>query len=139
MDDNREDEELVWVTLNAATAAHLARRAQAAGRTLEKQILYELKIVHGGAVPDPGDVEATQHGQLFRRMFQGRILQSWHGGSLHNPPRKDGHHAERTVLLASVLSMTATGSASARMPAERRPRPNYRRCDRCGRRPFWCA
>ena len=73
--DARESEELVNVTLDAETLAHYEARAQASGRTLEEQILYELKVDHGFTVPDPGDVEATQRGQLFRRMFQGHILQ----------------------------------------------------------------
>ena len=72
-DDN--EEELVNVTLDAETLAHYEARAQASGRTLEAQIRYELEVNHGGTVPDPGDAEATQRGQLFRRMFRGRILQ----------------------------------------------------------------
>lgn len=75
MEEDREDDKLMWVTLDDETAAHYARRAEAAGRTFEAQILYELKVDHGGTVPDPGDVEATQRGQLFRRMSQGRTLQ----------------------------------------------------------------
>lgn len=75
MEEDREDDKLIWVTLDDETVAHYARRAEAAGRTLEKQILYELKVSHGLTVPDPGDVEATQRGQLFRRMSRGRILQ----------------------------------------------------------------
>jgi len=75
MDDDREDEPLVQFTLDEETVTHYARRAEAAGRTLEAQILYELTVDHGFSVPDPSDTEATQHGQLFRRMVQGRILQ----------------------------------------------------------------
>ena len=75
MEDDREDEQLVRFTLDEATAAHYAQRAAAAGRTLEEQILYELKVDHGFTAPDPGDSEATQRGQLFRRMFKGRVLQ----------------------------------------------------------------
>ncbi len=74
MEEDREDDKLIWVTLDEETAAHHARRAEAGGRTLEAQLRYELEVRHGRTVPDPGDVEATQHGQLFRRMSQGRIL-----------------------------------------------------------------
>jgi len=75
MDDDREDEALVEFTLDAQTVAHYARRAEAAGRTFEAQILYELTVDHGFTVHDPGDTEATQQGQFFRRMVQRRILQ----------------------------------------------------------------
>lgn len=75
MEEGREDDPLLWVTLDAETAAHEARRAEAAGRTLETQLRYELEVNHGWCPPDPGDVEATPRGQIFRRMFQGRILQ----------------------------------------------------------------
>ena len=64
-----EERELVNVTLDAETLAHYAARAQASGRTLEDQILYELEVNHGLTMPDPGDVEATQRGQVFRRIF----------------------------------------------------------------------
>ena len=75
MEEDREDDIIIWVTLDEETSARYDRRAEAGGRTLEKQILYELKVRYGLTVPDPGDVEATQHGQLFRRMVQGHILQ----------------------------------------------------------------
>jgi hypothetical protein len=75
MEDNRDDEVLLYVTLNAETMAHYAQRAAAVGRTVEDQLRYELKVHLGLALPDPGDRAATQHGQLFRRMSQGRILQ----------------------------------------------------------------
>ena len=75
MTNDREDATLVRVDLDAKAVAHYARRAAAAGRTLEEQILYELKVDHGFTVPDPGDVEATQRGHMFQRMVRGRILQ----------------------------------------------------------------
>ena len=75
MEDNREDEPLMWVTLHAETATHVARRAEAPCRTLAEQMRYELEVIHGCALPDPGDFEATQFGQLFRRIVQRRILQ----------------------------------------------------------------
>jgi hypothetical protein len=69
--DAREPEELeqVTVTLDAETLAHYETRAQASGRTVEAQIRYELEVNHGLCPPDPGDVEATQRGQIFRRIF----------------------------------------------------------------------
>jgi hypothetical protein len=75
MEDDREDEVLIHFNLDEETVAHFEQRAEAAGRTLETQLRYELEINHGFTVPDPGDVEATQRGQLFRRMSNGRILQ----------------------------------------------------------------
>jgi hypothetical protein len=75
MADNRKDDKLIWITLSAEKAAHYEQRAEAAGRTLEDQLRYELETYFGLALPDPGDVEAAQRSQLFRRMSQGRILQ----------------------------------------------------------------
>jgi hypothetical protein len=75
MEEDREDDKIISVTLDEETMAHYEQRAESAGRTLAEQIRYELEVIHGSAVPDPGDREATQHGQLFRRMVQGRILQ----------------------------------------------------------------
>jgi hypothetical protein len=75
MEDDREDEKLVHVTLDAETMAHYEQRAESAGRTLEEQLRYEIEVNHGATMPAPGDAEATQRGQLFRRMFSGRILQ----------------------------------------------------------------
>lgn len=75
MEHDRDDDVLVHVTLDEETLAHYDQRAEAAGRTLGAQLRYELEVVHGGALPDPGDREATQRGQLFRRMSTGRILQ----------------------------------------------------------------
>ena len=75
MEDNRENERLVQFTLDEETVAHYQQRAEAAGRTLEEQIIYELNVGHGLAVPDPGDSEATQRSQIFRRMSKGRMLQ----------------------------------------------------------------
>ncbi|MEO6112126.1 MAG: hypothetical protein ABIQ24_09915 [Nitrospiraceae bacterium] len=75
MEEDREDDVLMWVTLYAETAAHLARREETTGRTLKEQMRYELEVIHGCALPDPGDFDATQFGQLFRRMVQRRILQ----------------------------------------------------------------
>lgn len=75
MEDDREDDKLIHVDLDDETVAHYARRAEAAGRTLNAQLIYELSVNHSRAVPDVGDVEATQRGQIFRRIFKGRILQ----------------------------------------------------------------
>jgi hypothetical protein len=69
MEEDREDDVVVPVTLDEATAAQLQRRAESAGRTLEKQILYVAEVVLGLTLPDPGDRAATQHRQLYRRMF----------------------------------------------------------------------
>jgi hypothetical protein len=74
MEDDREDDVVVPVTLDEAEVAQLQRRAEAAGRTLEKQILYAVEVCLGLTVPDPGDVEATQYGQLRRRIRQRRLL-----------------------------------------------------------------
>jgi hypothetical protein len=57
----------VW--LDEDTLAHYQARAQASGRTLETQLVYELMVNHGFTVPDPGDREATQRGGIFRRMI----------------------------------------------------------------------
>ena len=70
-----DEDEVFEVTLNAETVAHYETRAHAAGRTLNAQLCYEPEVNHGLRPPDPGDLEATQCGQVFRRMFQGRILQ----------------------------------------------------------------
>jgi hypothetical protein len=75
MEDDRDDEHLLHVTLGAVIMAHYARRAEAAGRGLEDQLGYELEVSYGLTVPNPGDVEATQRGQILRRMSKGRILQ----------------------------------------------------------------
>ena len=74
MEDDREDDVIVPVTLNEAEAAHVQRRADAAGRTLERQMRYEVEVGLGLSVPDPGDREATQHAQLHRRIRQRRLL-----------------------------------------------------------------
>jgi hypothetical protein len=77
-DSRRSDEKpsrIVDVWLDEDTLAYYARRAETAGRTLEAQIVYELQVNHELIVPDPGDVEATQRGQVFRRMRSGSILQ----------------------------------------------------------------
>lgn len=74
MEDDREDDVLVPVTLDEAAVEKLQRRAEAAGRTLERQLRYEMEVVLGFSVPDPGDREATQHAQLHRRIRQRRPL-----------------------------------------------------------------
>jgi len=77
-DSRRPDEKpfrIVDVWLDEETWAYYAARAQASGRTLEAQIVYELQVNHELAVPDPGDVDATQRGQVFRRMRSGALLQ----------------------------------------------------------------
>lgn len=74
MEDDREDDKLVWVTLNEETLARLQRRADTADRTLERQMRYEVEVMLGLTVPDPGDREATQHAQLHRRIRQRRLL-----------------------------------------------------------------
>jgi hypothetical protein len=75
MEDDREDDVLVPVTLDEAAMAQVQRRAESSGRTLEKQILYALEVCLGLTVHDPGDRAATQYGQLYRRIRQRRILQ----------------------------------------------------------------
>lgn len=75
MEDDQEDDKLIHVDLDEETVAHYEQRSEAAGRTLEAQIRDELAVNHGFTVPDVGDVEATQRGQIFRRIFKGRILQ----------------------------------------------------------------
>lgn len=74
MEENREDDKLVWVTLNAETVARYERKAKAAGRTVEQQIRYHVEVCFGLTVPDPGDREGTQHAQLHRRIRQRRCL-----------------------------------------------------------------
>ena len=68
MKDDRENDKLLHFTLPEETTAHYARRAEAAGRTLEEQLRYELEVSFGLTLPNPGDVEATQRGQLYRRI-----------------------------------------------------------------------
>jgi hypothetical protein len=53
--------------LNEEEWAHFEQRAGAAARTLEEQLRYELGVGLGLRLPDPGDREATQRGQFFRR------------------------------------------------------------------------
>ena len=74
MEDDREDDKLVWVTLNEETVARYERNAKAAGRTVEKQIRYHVEVCFGLTVPDPGDRAATQCAQLHRRIRQRRLL-----------------------------------------------------------------
>lgn len=69
-----EGDEALSVTLSEETVAHLEARALAAGRTLNAQMCYELAVNHGLRPPDPGDVEATERGQIFRRIFTRRPL-----------------------------------------------------------------
>ncbi len=61
--------------LDEETTAHYEERTEAAGRTLGEQLAYEVMVNHGLTAPDPGDTEATQRGQLFQRIFQGRVLE----------------------------------------------------------------
>ena len=75
MAHDRNDDVLMYVTLNAETKAHYARRGKSANRTVEEQLRYELEVYLGLTLPDPGDCEATQRRQLFRRMSTGRVLQ----------------------------------------------------------------
>lgn len=74
MGENDEEEVFIPVNLDADTVAHYGRRAQAAGRTLEEQILYELEVNHRFRLPDPGDTEAAHRRNLFQRIHQRRIL-----------------------------------------------------------------
>jgi len=53
MDDDPEDEVLVRIGLDEETVAHDERRAEVAGRTLGKQLRYELEVAHGFILPDP--------------------------------------------------------------------------------------
>lgn len=55
--------------LDEDTVAHYEARAHAAGRTLEAQLLYELKVNRGLCPPDPGDEEARERRRVFRRIF----------------------------------------------------------------------
>ena len=50
----------------------LTARAEASGRTLSAQLVYELQVNRGLCPPGPGDREATERGQLFRRIFTQR-------------------------------------------------------------------
>ena len=75
MTDDQADDPLVPFALDDEGWAYYQRRAEAAGRTLEEQLRYELAVLRGNILPDPGDTEATQFGQMFRRMHSGRIVQ----------------------------------------------------------------
>ena len=75
MEEDRDKSNMLHLALSEELFAHYEQRAEAAGRTLEDQLRYELGVSLGLTVPTPGDLEATQRGQLFRRMFKGRILQ----------------------------------------------------------------
>ena len=68
MEDDRDDEKLLHVTLSEVMTAHYEQRAESAGRTLEAQLRYELEVNYGLTMPDPGDLEATQRGQIYRRI-----------------------------------------------------------------------
>jgi hypothetical protein len=74
MEEDREDDVLMWATLDEETVAHYETRAHAAGRTLNAQLCYELEVNHGLCPPDPGDLEATHRGEIYRRMFTGHPL-----------------------------------------------------------------
>jgi hypothetical protein len=76
MEDDREDDILVRVELSQDIMTHYARRAEAAGRTLQAQLCYELAVYHGLLVRDPGDIEAVQQSRFTRRRRKGR---RWNG------------------------------------------------------------
>ncbi len=67
MEDDRDKRPMLYLALSEEEFAHYERRAEAAGRTLEDQLRYELGVSLGLTVPTPGDLEATQRGQFFRR------------------------------------------------------------------------
>jgi hypothetical protein len=67
MEDDRDKRRMLYLTLSEEMTAHYEQRAEAAGRTLEDQLRYELGGSLGLTVPTPGDREATQRGQFFRR------------------------------------------------------------------------
>jgi hypothetical protein len=58
---------MLYLALSEELFAHYEQRAEAAGRTLEDQLRYELGVSLGLTLPTPGDREATQRGQCFRR------------------------------------------------------------------------
>ncbi len=71
MDGQEEGEESeipIGEILDPETLAHYQARARAAGRTLSDQLVYEFKVNRGLCQPDPADKEATERGELFRRM-----------------------------------------------------------------------
>ena len=107
MEDYPEDEVLVRIDLDEETMAHYERRAEAAGLTLEKQLRYELEVNHGFTLPDPGDGEAIRRGQLFRRMYQERILRGSDAGSAMNSKqfRQPADGYTRTTRVGGAFSV----------------------------------
>lgn len=78
MREPTEEDHAGWTDVSAFIdeefCAVLTARADASGRTLSMQLVYELQVNRGRCQPDPGDREATERGQLFRRMFTQRPL-----------------------------------------------------------------
>ena len=68
MEDGLGNKNMLRLELSAKELAHYEQRAEAAGRTLEDQLRYELAVSLGMQLPTPGDVEATLRGQVFRRI-----------------------------------------------------------------------
>jgi hypothetical protein len=74
MEDDRKDEHVGHLMLDAEAVAHYQRRAEPSGRTLEAQLGDELAVLRGHTRPDSGDTEAAQFVQMIRRMHSGRML-----------------------------------------------------------------
>ena len=67
MEHDRDKSNMIHLELSDEEFAHYEQRAEAAGRTLEDQLRYELAVSLGLRLPTPGDREATQRAQCFRR------------------------------------------------------------------------
>src|SRR6185436_18269503 len=65
MEHDRDKRNMLHLALSEEEFAHYERRAEAAGRTLEDQLRYELAVSCGLTLPTPGDREATLRGQFF--------------------------------------------------------------------------
>lgn len=68
-----DERELFLDWMDDETERFYSERAIKAGRTLEEQLCYELRVNHRLCLPDPGDEEATQRAVLLHRMWTGNI------------------------------------------------------------------
>jgi hypothetical protein len=74
MENNPDNRNMLHLELSDEEFAHYEQRAEAAGRVLEDQLRYELAVSLGWTLPTPGDREATQRGEFFRRQREHQPL-----------------------------------------------------------------
>lgn len=70
-DHDPEPEVQVSLDLDEDLIEFLDARATRAGRSLQDQLSYELKLNRGLAVPDPWDQEGRERGAVFRLFLSG--------------------------------------------------------------------